>query len=484
VAGRLLLLMSALALASEPAAGQGRGAADSIQRPGTAAWALTGSDRTGYVLDAAGWVTGADGATLTLRSTSAAGKGFGAATGRLRADTLIRRRVRISAEITTIDVVGSASLWIRADGGMQTVAFDNGADQALQGTTGPRHMDLTVSVPNAATTLTFGLLLNGTGQATARNVRIEAGPIIATNTPLAVEALGELDSALGIVRRSSLWRDTVTWSRVEPDVRAIAGGAQTAGDVYPAIRYLLAHLGDHHSSFITPQGAHALRTGGAGNPQAVVRVQTAGVGYVSVPAYSGTEPSAIVAYARAMQDSLTATVANGARACRWIVDLRQNLGGNMWPMIAGLRPFLGNDGLGTFVSPAGSQPLWHARDGADIAPASELVPLESAWVAVLTGPKTASSGEATAIAFRGRPRTRSFGLPTAGLSTANSGFPLPDGAMIILTTAVDADRTGTRYGGKIEPDEVIPAAASGGPDDPQLARAIAWLQSVPGCGAQ
>jgi C-terminal processing protease CtpA/Prc len=102
---------------------------------------------------------------------------------------------------------------------------------------------------------------------------------------------------------------------------------------------------------------------------------------------------------------------------------------------------------------------------------------------VLTGPRTASSGEFVTIAFRGRPRTRSFGLPTAGLSTSNSTFPLPDGSMILLTTAVGADRTGTRYGTEIEPDEVVDGVEPAWPgDDPTLAAAVRWLKQSSGCG--
>ena len=54
---------------------------------------------------------------------------------------------------------------------------------------------------------------------------------------------------------------------------------------------------------------------------------------------------------------------DSARAsCRWVVDLRGNGGGNMWPMLGGLRPFFGEAGLGSFVSTAGQAPLWHAGD--------------------------------------------------------------------------------------------------------------------------
>jgi carboxyl-terminal processing protease len=90
-------------------------------------------------------------------------------------------------------------------------------------------------------------------------------------------------------------------------------------------------------------------------------------------------------------------------------------------------------------------------------------------VAVLTDVRVASSGEATVIAFRGRPNTRSFGEPTCGLSTANQTFPLPDGATLILTVSSMADRHAVVYGDRVAPDEVI-----ANPDE-VVVRAVAWL---------
>ncbi|MEO8619560.1 MAG: S41 family peptidase [bacterium] len=466
---RLTLLSPLLLLPFAPHSAQSQDALN---------WSLRGTNSSSYTMTADGSPLTAAGATLSLKSTSATANGFGALTAGVPADTLAGRRVRISADIETRDVSTSASVWLRADSGGKMLALDNGADQGIRGTTtGAKHMDVTLYVPSSTTTLIFGLLLSGAGEATARNVHIVAGPVITATTPLAPEAQQELDSALTIVRRSSLWRDTLTWSRVEPEVRAIAAGSETAADTYPAIRALLTRLGDHHSFLMKPQGASAFRAGGAQNPRPVIRVQTDSVGYIHVPAYSGADSAAADVYVRAVHDSLVRAVAHGAGACRWILDLRTNSGGNMWPMLGGLRPFLGEAGLGSFVSASGSAPLWHARDQVDVKPPMTLAPLESANVAVLTGPRTASSGEAVAISFIGRPRTRLFGLPTAGLSTANSTMTLPDGAMILLTTAVEADRTGKRYGEKIAPDEVVPAAASGVAGDPQVERAVAWLQS-------
>ena len=169
--------------------------------------------------------------------------------------------------------------------------------------------------------------------------------------------------------------------------------------------------------------------------------------------------------------------------CGWIVDLRTNGGGNMWPMLAGLKPFLGDEPLGTFVSRDNTSPPWKAGQAVGVEPPAALRGLEQ----VLTGPRTASSGEAVAISFKGRPRTRSFGQRTIGLSSANDSFPLPDGSMILLTTAIEADRTGKLYGEKVDPDETIPAAGPGAPpassiEDPTMAAAIAWLKTSCGAG--
>ena len=109
-------------------------------------------------------------------------------------------------------------------------------------------------------------------------------------------------------------------------------------------------------------------------------------------------------------------------------------------------------------------------------------------VAVLTGPLTSSSGEAVALAFRGRAATRSFGYATQGLSTWNDGFELPDGAMLILTVAVMADRDGYDFeGGPIPPEEAVedergfrssyrPAA-----DAPAIQQALSWLLAQDAC---
>jgi len=121
-------------------------------------------------------------------------------------------------------------------------------------------------------------------------------------------------------------------------------------------------------------------------------------------------------------------------------------------MLAGIGPILGEGDVGGFVSAGGSS-TWSYQDGkatinrnvvAKVATPYR-VKSENLPVVVLTDEITASSGEAVVIAFKGRPKTNFIGMPTRGLPTANQPFKLSDGAVLNLTTAIEADRMGKTY---------------------------------------
>ena len=136
----------------------------------------------------------------------------------------------------------------------------------------------------------------------------------------------------------------------------------------------------------------------------------------------------------------------------------------------------------------GSDKAWHG----DAAPAGPAPPLAVAGhqgistdpVVVLTGPVTASAGEFTAIAFRGRRCTTSMGAATRGLPTGNSSFDLSDGSVLIITTAFDADRTGRVYApAPIKPDVEVGSNynASWNQADPTIRAATQWLSLHRNC---
>lgn len=292
-----------------------------------------------------------------------------------------------------------------------------------------------------------------------------------------------LDAAIARVKAEALRADRVDWKAAEPELRRMVAGAHVSADAYPAIRLLLSRLGDHHSMVLSPTEESTYKESAATNAPADLRVLSGGVGYIGIPRYAGSDETAARSYSQRVHEGFAA--ARKAAACGWVVDLRANEGGNMWPMLSGLKPLLGEGVVGYFVDRDGQRIPWTAGAGGILKPPPALHDLKFAWVAVLTGPSTASAGEFVVIAFRGRPNTRSFGRPTFGVSTGNQPSALPDGGRLYLTTALGMDRTGKAYGSRIEPDELVwgaPPAYPGAPDDRALAAAARWLRQASGCG--
>lgn len=296
-----------------------------------------------------------------------------------------------------------------------------------------------------------------------------------TISPLAQGYLSELVS---VMEAHSINRLKINWNTFRAGVVAAAGAAQSVEETFPAIRTALTQLGDRHSFFRPASGPTfaGLDFPNCGWPSVDAPALPPSVGYIRVGAFGGSADEA-----RDFANGLQRQIASADRddLAGWIVDVRGNGGGNMWPMIAGVGPILGDGRAGYFVDPVGTAIAWEYRDGAsweggELAQrvdAPYRLRRQSPKVAVLFDRATASSGEAVVIAFRGRPDTRSFGTATCGLSTANELYPMSDGASLFLTVAAMADRTQFVYGGQIAPDEEVPV-----PRDAEQ-RAVAWLQT-------
>lgn len=258
----------------------------------------------------------------------------------------------------------------------------------------------------------------------------------------------------------------------------MAAGAQHPRDAYQSIAAAVSALGDNHSRFVP--ATLELPNGVEISIEDIISAQTpaeplarrmgAHVRYISVPGFSG--PGA-AEFADRILDRVIEV--DGPDVCGWIVDVRANTGGNMWPMLQGLSPILGEGTPGYFVAPDSSWTSWQI--GTDISGDRRLA-RDPVAVAILHGGSTVSSGEAVVVAFRGRPASRTFGQPTGGLSTANRSIPLDDGAILVLTVSIFADRGRNLYGGTIEPDELIPAETS---EEQTLSILEEWLLRQPAC---
>jgi carboxyl-terminal processing protease len=288
------------------------------------------------------------------------------------------------------------------------------------------------------------------------------------------EAREYLEHALGLMQAQALNRHNVDWAAVRATAYQQAAGAQHPRDTYRAIAVALAALEDGHSRFVPPISElppeFQMMAASRPRPEPEARQLDGRAAYVAVPGFSG--PGADE-FAERILDLVFEV--DGPDVCGWIVDVRGNTGGNMWPMLQGLSPILGEGVTGYFVTPEDEWTAWEIDS--DLAAGRKLA-RERVAVAVLHGGETVSSGEAVVVALRGRPETKSFGQSTGGLSTANRTITLSDGATLLLTVSRFADRHRNVYGEAIEPDEFVHADT---PEEQLLEAARAWLLRQAAC---
>jgi len=322
-----------------------------------------------------------------------------------------------------------------------------------------------------------------------------AAPAAAIELPTAQARIELLDT----LEREALYRDRVDWPEMRARLSAAQGNPEKIRDV---LKEAIGRSSGGHGAWLSPERmrsdakriarANAAAAAGASEGAAAAdvpaldpRIGQVGIGGFAVvpgPAAKQQMQERAARWQAIIRDQDT------GKRCGWIVDLRGNTGGNMWPMLLGIAPLLritkeGEEMVGSFATAEGPSP-WQStpsgvRLGARVivdlgAPGYRLKHV-AAPVAVLTGPRTASSGEATVLALRGRPQTRSFGEATAGVSTANVVRPLVDGSSLVLTTSVMQDRNGQGDGLKIRPDQRIRGDAA------TVAAAQAWLLAQPAC---
>ena len=306
--------------------------------------------------------------------------------------------------------------------------------------------------------------------------------LAAVSSPM--DATAELHAAIEALKGHHLNREKINWPSVESHAGLMIADKTQPADAYPAIDYVLGQMGERHSFLRPALIAEALRTGKPlGNGQRVGETTLPLAGRypndilaINIPGHSGSQESD-----RTYATTLRSTLATARKIgiCRVLIDLRWNGGGNMWPMLSGLAPLLGQEPYGYFSNSDGGETAWAISSGTTIGTSGaygieqpnpdEAKALATAPVAVLIGPGTGSSGEFTAIAFRGRPNTMFFGAPTAGFVTANGTYALPDGAQLFIAQSWSSDRLHRPYRSAVVPDENTDAG------QPTLDAGLAWL---------
>jgi carboxyl-terminal processing protease len=246
-----------------------------------------------------------------------------------------------------------------------------------------------------------------------------------------------------------------------------AGVASTTADTYPFINDALVAMDATGSSMLLPPGSAAnMRESGTGGPvddRPSAQV-SGGVGRLTLPPIAAApttdDGASYIAAARSVLRLPT---------CGWVVDLQaigSDVRTDLATILSALAPLLGPGTAVEFMDDDGMT----ESHGVDVTGLN--LP-----VAVLQGAGTTSEWEDVVLAFRSRPRVRTFGQPTAGRSGRTETFgPLSDGSVLLLLTGTALDPAGNPQVGPIAPDEAHDISGAS-------AAANAWLAADPGCQA-
>lgn len=393
--------------------------------------------------------------------------------------------ITLSARIRTRDMskqgAGLNIACYAADG-----AFLSNKDPGLfwyswvQGTRPWSDQVLKTILPEGTATVKIGAIVKGTGEAWFDDVRMTLSGIEGRQPDGTAKAY--IGAALDTIRRHALHRDSVDLEALRSTALRIAGSSGDPADRHLAVEYLLQGLGDRHSFLMKPEEFRSWQGEGGRMPITYASHRVIeGYGYLMIPGFMNGDSLDIQAFADSLQGAIRWLSTQDIRG--WIVDLRQNTGGNMAPMVCGLGPLLEPGVLGTLTHIDGRIERWFYRDGeygwdgVPLMHAIAPVRLEKKLpIAVFIAQATGSSGECTAISFIGNPRTRSFGQPTFGLTTGNGQFALPDGAQMFLASTIMGDRNGRLFHGPLLPDEQVDQPADW-KYDATLDAGLTWLKA-------
>ena len=113
-----------------------------------------------------------------LQSIATAASGFGTLMQDFRADDYAGKRVRFSAMLKTENVADWAGIWMRIDKNMgssspKMLVLDNMHDRPVRGTEDWKMCQVVLDVPKDASSIFFGLTLNGSGNVMMSNAKVE-----------------------------------------------------------------------------------------------------------------------------------------------------------------------------------------------------------------------------------------------------------------------------------------------------------------------
>jgi len=305
-----------------------------------------------------------------------------------------------------------------------------------------------------------------------------------------------LNEIIEHAENNSLFRENVDWTSLKKEMYSLAKNADSVPQLKPALDLMLKKLNDTHGRVFYNNQYLAYYYGEKKDHQKSIDLEVynaiqsgqvykfktsiiqGNIGYVRIvglPMGNNKKMSAEI------QNAVCELIIKGTK--KWIIDLRYNGGGNMFPMVEGITNIIG-DGIvgGTKGITEDESSVWQIKNG-DFFYDEQTVAIENKCpiaeiqkIAVLTSVYTASSGEALAVILKERPKTRFFGNNTMGMITATDWKQIDSLTAMSISVSYYKDRKNNLYDQYVDVDEIIEFEPKTELEkDNGINRAIEWL---------
>lgn len=387
------------------------------------------------------------------------------------------QKIEISAYVKSENTNGKINLWTQVkDEKDQMIDFGNSDSQqkSIALNKDWTKYSLIFTVDKNVKSLLLGGVFSGNGTVWFDHFELNTIPF--SNEEPSKKSAKYIQEFKDIVKKNSIFSDQLDWKNIETNLQYLSKGMKTIDDTDPALSYIIQNLrqaGDNHSFISGKERSEKQKISNTNEAKPDSRLIDQNIGYISVPGFGSLNTKVGNDFALQIHNMIKKLDSENTIK-GWIVDLRDNTGGNMHPMISGLGSLIGEGTLGYFVYKDKKTP-WVYKDrkfGSNTITESYDLKSGQSKIAVLIGPNTASSGEATTIAFIGKSNVKLFGKPSAGYTSANRIYPLSDGKSFALASSYEMDRNGKVYYGKIDPD--VPVESKEG-KDMDLETAKTWI---------
>jgi carboxyl-terminal processing protease len=306
-----------------------------------------------------------------------------------------------------------------------------------------------------------------------------------------------LDKSLSIIEQNALNNKDIDWNKLRKDVYDKASDAQQYEDILNIYPFIFERINDHHGSLKFRSRTYSWNKPLQNESSMAIKLATKkyttvrserickDIGYILVPGNSDFRGQHMDSITKSIKKAIA--MVNDKNIKGWIIDLRVNTGGNMYPMIAGLNDFIGEGKVGGFLTPT-YQPdgNWIIKNGTFFVDSIKVTAVKydgypikpNMPIAILISGNTASSGEMTAISTIGRKKSIVIGEISAGFTTSNLGFKLNDYSGLNLAVDYASDRKGKIYPKNIEPDIIVLNGDNFETlrEDLKVIKAVSWIR--------